>query len=209
MTSVQVQHKFKLLLPSKFWKKIFYFCFFLVTSMLCFLSVLSYFNLSPFYVNYTDSAPHGLYLRVHGELSYGDYAVVPIPMDITTPGGTTKKGSLLLKKAIAFEGDHYTVRENVLQLVSPLPKTDNSDLTYIQLRSYPINSSSYLPHLSPGNYTVPSNHILFLNDPEGSLDSRYLGPVNKADVISKVVLIVNYDYLLDILSTILPSWFSN
>lgn len=195
---------FKLLLPSTRWKKIFYICFVPIISVLLLVSTLSYLNVSPFYINHTDSAPHGLYLRVPGELSYGDYAVVQIPIEVTTPGGTTKKDSLLLKKAAAFEGDQYTITNTALQMVTPLPKVDNSDLTYIQLRTYPINAANYLPHLKPGTYTVPQEHILFLNDPDGSLDSRYLGPIKKSNITSKVIIIVNYDYIVDILAILFP-----
>lgn len=189
------------------WKVFILSLFGLFVFPLLLLSLLSVLHLSPFYINKTDSAPHGVYLRVPGTIEYGDYAIIPLPQRITTPTDTTEKGTLILKKAYAFEGDSYTVTTDALSLTVALPNIHNTEFSRAEVKTFPISNASYLPHMLPGTYTVPANYILFLNDSDVSLDSRYLGPIPQNTVHCKVILLINFNAIFDFLYLHLPaSW---
>ncbi|MBQ1915209.1 MAG: S26 family signal peptidase, partial [Selenomonadaceae bacterium] len=57
-----------------------------------------------FYVNRTDSAPHGIYIpTIDQTLHAGDFVIVELPVDV--PALHVKKGFLLLKQVRGFAGD--------------------------------------------------------------------------------------------------------
>ena len=129
-----------------------------------------------FYQNISPSAPPGLYMiSPNQKLSYGDFVIVSLPINV--PSLNVKKGFPLLKKVQGFPGDSYFVDSHGL---------------YIHERMYKTFQRDDLPQIQPGNYTVPENTILFLNDPDISFDSRYLGPIDNKQIIKKVILLIPY-----------------
>ena len=125
-----------------------------------------------FYVNRTDSAPHGVYiLSICQKLHAGDYVIVELPLDI--PALHVKKGFPLLKRVQGFEGDRYEITEDSL---------------VFRGRRYPIFRKDGLPQQEIGTYVVPKGKLLLLNEPEESFDSRYLGVMDETEVKQKVRL---------------------
>lgn len=141
--------------------------------------------------NLTDSGPHGIYVySLDQELHYGDWCVVKLPCSVMKLG--VDEGYKLIKKVSAFEGDTYEVSNNKL-IVNGV--------------SYPITRVDYLPQIKNGQYIVPANHHLYLNDYHLSFDSRYFGPVSKDNLQCKVILICDYDKLNQWIAK-LRSWFA-
>ena len=130
-----------------------------------------------FYVNHTASAPRGLYLALSVEPSYGDYVNVSCPKDVP-PLAT--KDELLLKRLRGVPGDVYVVTDDAL---------------FLNGEYYPLFHAKYLPILPKGTYTVPEGYYFLLNDHPKSFDSRYLGPIAKERVHSKMILLLDYDYI--------------
>lgn len=154
--------------------KFIVFFFLLIIIVIACIVVL---NGKLFYQNLSESAPCGLYMvSPNQKLEYGDFAIVALPVDVPTLH--VKKGFPMLKKIQGFPGDTYTIDDNG---------------TYIHGNFYKSFQRSDLMHRIPGSYTVPENTILFLNDPEISFDSRYLGPISQDHLIKKVILIVPYE----------------
>lgn len=129
-----------------------------------------------FFINHTTSAPRGIYISIPGILEPGDFAAVECPQSI--PEINVPEGYLLLKKAIGFPGDTYTVSGHTLT---------------INGRVYPFVTFPYLPQLQQGTHRVPEGAILFLNDPPDSLDSRYFGPIPMDNVQTRAALFINCD----------------
>lgn len=128
-----------------------------------------------FYVNRTDSAPHGIYIpAVDQKLHEGDFVIVELPMDV--PALHVGKGFLLLKQVRGFPGDAYEVTEKALS---------------IKDREYPVHTKAGIPQQEAGHYIVPKGELLLLNEPEDSFDSRYLGPMEERLVRKKVRLWVS------------------
>ncbi len=137
-----------------------------------------------FYINYTDSAPQGIYMVVPGKeaLTYGDYAVVHIPMAI--PALHVPADYLIIKKVQGLPGDTFTA--------TPQTVAANG-------RVYPYFEKQGLPHLLHlGKQIVPQGTLLFLNDPPISLDSRYLGPIPQALVVHKIIPVLEFKTINDI-----------
>lgn len=138
------------------------------------LSFLGIFEYKPFYINESDSAPHGVYMArfniqsddgsgARMELMLpGFYYLVTLPVDV--PALDKKAGLDLIKVCRGLPGTAYTVTETELVMDG---------------RSYPISGKTGLPHIKPGKYVVPENTVLFLNEPDASFDSRYLGPIDR------------------------------
>lgn len=148
-----------------------------ITALLFLLLVVMGPVLHMFYVNHTASAPRGLYLALPLQPSYGDYVNVSCPRDVPP---LAKKGELLLKRLRGVPGDVYIVSD---------------DAMYINGTYYPLFHSGYLPQLAKGTFTVPDGYYFLLNDHPKSFDSRYLGPIAKEQVHSKMVLLLDYDYI--------------
>lgn len=130
-----------------------------------------------FYENISASAPAGIYMvTVNQNLQYNDYAVVALPVDV--PCLNAKQGYPMLKKVQGLPGDSYTV---------------SKEGTYREGRLYKSFSLDNIPSVLDGEYIVPEDYILFLNDPDISFDSRYLGPIHQSYVIKKVILLVPYE----------------
>ncbi|WP_337576953.1 S26 family signal peptidase [Megasphaera massiliensis] len=141
---------------------------------------------SLFYTNNTPSAPIGIYMvSPNPILSYGDYVNVHQPVDI--PALHSPQGTRLLKQVAGLPGDEYTVSDKSI---------------FIRGKSYPIYNFSYLPHLAPGQYQVPEGQVLLLNPMEYSLDSRYLGPLPKNSIESKVFLLIPLESIARTLNNI-------
>ena len=131
-----------------------------------------------FYENETASAPRGIYLKLAGTPSYGDYVITACPKAYPP---LTYEGMPILKKVQGLPGDSYIVTDENLYLERTKAK-------------YPIFHKDYLPELAPGNYSVPPTMYLLLNDMPYSFDSRYMGPISETQIISKAILLINYDY---------------
>lgn len=168
---------FKLLLHIKklSWLNIKFAAFLgLVCASLAILSMLEVFGYKPFYINDSDSAPHGIYMALYNiqsedgtgarmELLSPDlYYLVALPVNV--PALDKKAGFNLIKVCRALPGTPYTVKDNEL---------------IVNGRNYPITKDDDLPQLAEGEYVVPDNAVLFLNDPNTSFDSRYLGPIDR------------------------------
>lgn len=139
-----------------------------------------------FYINDTLSAPMGVYMvSPNPILSYGDYVNVHQPVDL--PALHSPKGARLLKQVAGLPGDEYTVSDKSI---------------VIRGKSYPIYNFSYLPHLAPGQYHVPEGQVLLLNPMKYSLDSRYLGPLPKNSIESKVFLLIPLESIARTLNNI-------
>lgn len=129
-----------------------------------------------FYINRTDSAPKGIYMvSLNQKLHYGDYVIVSLPVDM--PLLQVPKGFLLLKQVRGFPGDVYCVSEEAME---------------IHGESYTIYRQEGLPQLKAGERTIPEDEIILLNERELSFDSRYLGPIEKSQIVTKVELLVAY-----------------
>lgn len=140
--------------------------------------------------NLTDSGPHGIYIYAPSQkLHCGDWCVVNLPQDV--PGLHVAKGYKLIKQVRAISGEYYDV---------------TNDRLIVRQQNYPITRASYLPQLKAGRYVVPDGHYLFLNEPNLSFDSRYLGSIEAKHVQCKVVFIVDYDKINQYLKQV-RSWF--
>ncbi len=142
----------------------------LLTILRCLFGTIFYKNISP-------SAPTGIYvMAVNQELKVNDYAIVSLPQDV--PALKVEKGYPMIKKVQGFPGENYTVKSEALVFND---------------KKYKIFNLEGLPELVIGKYTVPENTILFLNDPEISFDSRYLGPIDQKYVLKKVNLLIPFE----------------
>lgn len=130
-----------------------------------------------FYINETASAPRGIYLKLAGTPSKGDYVILSCPKEYPP---LTYPGMLLLKKIRGFPGEVYTVADDTLTLNEV---------------NYPIFHLEYLPQLDTGTFSIPPGMYLFLNDMPYSFDSRYMGPISHTQIISRVILLLDYDHL--------------
>lgn len=132
------------------------------------------------YENATASAPIGIYYRTFDqELRKGDYTIVALPLDLPSYG--CKKGHLLLKKVAAMPGEAYEITEDGLVVKNASGKPN---------KTYKIYRSKKLPQLPYGSFVVPEGSLLFLNEPDTSLDSRYLGPIAKEKIVARVSLLI-------------------
>lgn len=136
------------------------------------------FSFGFFFVNYTSSAPEGIYINHFWEgWKKGDYVILQIPFAMNR----SSKGSYFLKKVAGLPGDSYDVL---------------SDSLVINGKSYPINRSmKTLPQQAVGHYVVPDGRVLFLNDPDDSFDSRYFGTMFDKIILCKTSLLVSFDTL--------------
>lgn len=130
-----------------------------------------------FYLNTSSSAPEGIYIAsINQKMQPNDYAIVSLPVEV--PKLHKKAGYPMVKKVAGLQGEHYTVYDEGILFKNRLYKTfDIQDF----------------PKLLVGTYTIPENTILFLNDPDISFDSRYLGPINKKYVQKKVSLLLPFE----------------
>lgn len=150
------------------------FYFTLMCALLGALSFFGIFEYKLFYINESDSAPHGVYMArfniqsedgsgARMELLVSDfYYLVSLPVDV--PVLDKKAGFNLIKVCCGLPGTSYIVTDTELVMDG---------------EHYPISNKTGLPHVKPGKYIVPKDTVLFLNDPDTSFDSRYLGPINR------------------------------
>ena len=149
----------------------------LLLALIAFFTVLRLACGTLFYVNRTDSAPHGVYIPcIDQRLHAGDYVIVELPLDVPTLH--VKKGFPLLKQVHGFAGEAYEITEEAL---------------IFKGRSYPIFHKDGLPHQEEGKYLLPEGKLLLLNEPEDSFDSRYLGVVDEKQVKKKVRLWISWE----------------
>lgn len=156
---------------------------YLKITMLLFLFIviitgfLTMFTGKVFFKNTSSSAPMGIYVMSFDQsLHYGDYVAVALPVDV--PALNVKAGFPMIKKIQGFSGDTYTVTNDSIEIYG---------------RKYKVYREKTLPEIMPGCYKVPSGSILFLNDPDISFDSRYLGPIATTYVLKKVTLIFPFE----------------
>lgn len=154
----------------KFCKIILFFIVFITILHLC-MGTIFYKNISP-------SAPRGIYMIApNQDLDYGDFVVVKLPVDV--PILNVQKGYPMIKKVQGLPRDVYRVGEDAVE---------------IHGRKYKIYHIDGLPQKNTiGEYTVPKGQILFLNDPDISFDSRYLGTISTKNIEKKVILVCSFD----------------
>lgn len=131
-----------------------------------------------FYKNVSPSAPRGIYMIAPNQtLHYGDFVVVSLPMDV--PKLNVPKGYPMIKKVQGLPGDKYRVGDDAVE---------------IHGRKYKIYNLDGLPQKNTvGEHTVPKGQILFLNDPDISFDSRYLGTISTKNIKKKVILVCSFE----------------
>lgn len=142
------------------------------------LSILFAIAGTLFYKNVSPSAPCGIYMISPNQtLNYGDFVVVKLPVDV--PKLNAPKGYPMIKKVQGLPGDVYRVGKDAVE---------------IHGRNYKIYHLEGLPQNNKiGEHIVPKNQILFLNDPDISFDSRYLGTISKENIEKKVILICSFE----------------
>lgn len=140
-----------------------------------------------FYINHTDSAPKGIYcVSLNQTLHYGDSVIVSLPVDV--PSLHVQKGFLLLKTVKGFPGDRYQVFNDELE---------------IRGETYKIFKQRGLPQLELGEKLVPEDSFLLLNDMDFSFDSRYLGPMERQLIVTKVNLLVPYEPFISFMKRVM------
>lgn len=178
-------------------------------SILVIAIMISFFPV--LFFNVSDSAPHGVYIRVPGHAMYGDYTVVRLPHSIYLDNGRIEpEGKQLIKMVRALPGDTFTIEPTEIKIhekdpvqfekYSLHPFDSEKDSSYKMYISYVINPNPTLPHIPNGTYTVPEGSKLYINPPVGSFDSRYLGPIDNHYEIGKIVLLLDFKYINRFLS---------
>ncbi|WP_276892100.1 S26 family signal peptidase [Dialister micraerophilus] len=141
--------------------------------MLMLIIFIKYAPIKIFYINGTESAPLGLYVRFPSQIiKKGDYVIIPTKdrLDIFT---LKHKPTFLLKHVVCLPGEEYKVTENALE-------TKDIKLPFYK------ESKIKLPKLKKGNYKLNKDEYLLANTPLKSYDSRYFGAIKKEE-IKKVV----------------------
>lgn len=134
-----------------------------------------------YYVNFTNSAPIGIYKKTNTEhYKKGDLIVFNLPTKIKKEISNRPwyKNTTLLKQINGLEGDVYTAKGNQYHVNDvPLGIIADEDL-----QGKPI------PHISPGKNVVRKNHFLALSLKQpNSFDSRYYGDISIENIDSKVI----------------------
>lgn len=174
--------------------------FFMLLLLLLLLLPLTHTSL--FFTNHSASAPEGVYVRLPGSPAIGEYAIVRMPVAVNIPFEPVDVGHLIVKKKIGETNHPYEVTST--ELITEVQDTLHSTT---QTRHYHIHRElSYLPELSPGKYSVPSGYTLFLNDPDDSLDSRYLGPIPNENIVGRVHLLISFDTLHSMEEALYDLW---
>lgn len=179
-----------------------------LVSILVITIMISFFPI--IFFNVTDSAPHGIYIRVLGQATYGDYTVVRLPHSIYLDNGRIEpEGKQLIKMVRALPGDTFTIEPTEIKIHEKDPREferhshhfdSEKDSIYKFYISYVINPNPTLPHIPNGTYTVPEGSKLYINPPVGSFDSRYLGPIDDHYEIGKIILLLDFKYINRFLS---------
>ncbi len=145
------------------------------------LLIFSRFVCPVIWWNFSPSAPEGIYIYAPSQkLHYGDFVIVLLPIDVAALH--VKQGHRMLKRVQGFPGDSYTV---------------TNDSLLLRNRDYPIANKMRLPHIPPGDYVVNKANLLFLNAPDISFDSRYLGQFPEKNVICKVLFLISFQKITD------------
>lgn len=143
------------------------------------------------YVNFTKSAPLGVYIAAKDQrLHPGDYVIMNVPEEmkpyIYGRGWATEKR--LLKQIAGMTFDNYEVNDTSLLIAG---------------RSVVIHSVDQenlpLPKPPNGCYRIPIGKFMPVSlDRNNSFDARYTGPVDQGLIIKKVVPFIT-----------LPNWLEN
>lgn len=141
------------------------------------LALASVVNFAPFFVwNASASAPIGLYrIERHDLLEVGDFVLVRPEKELAkliAERGYLPENIPLLKRVAALSDDEIC-RENTAIFINRIHVADAQIFDSFG-RDMPAWS---------GCFTLGSNEIFLLNDPESSLDGRYFGATAAADVI--------------------------
>jgi len=131
-----------------------------------------YFNI------FTHSLPYGIYSRVNGFPQKGDFAATCLPSEIAHYGikrnyleqGHCDSGSVLVLKVIkGIPGDHYLVKDQILELNKHFYPIMSKDSVGRPLKVfYDFNKGV----INQGQYFLLSDFV------KNSWDSRYWGPVH-------------------------------
>lgn len=158
----------------------------LALSVLSLVALGEVAQLSGLHINYTRSAPMGIWIEhPAGSLKHGSMVSicppdVPIVKDLTengrlSPGDCTETGARpLLKPVAAMEGDMVRIRSG-----EP-----------IYINGAALRNSIPAPELKPwpdGDYKVSAGEVWVFSDyTERSFDSRYFGPVSISAIRAEV-----------------------
>lgn len=150
-------------------------------------------------LNVSASLPLGIWQNVGDEPRRGSFVTACIPrhlpaMDVAIetrmlPDGRCPGGVVpLLKRVVATEGDIVILADGGLQVSGrPIPNT-----------ATPRGSDKLPPAYPRGTYLVGKDQFwLIANVHPHSFDSRYFGPVGRADILSSTVPVAIFGSLPD------------
>lgn len=151
-------------------KRIFLF----LSTLLISLFTISFFAHPFLFVNTTFSAPVGLYIKNPSPNFEKNSFVVIDREDVKIRFQNTR----LLKRIEGVEGDWLYQTQNALYVNS------------VEMRTYPKIQATFSFDLLPSTpFQVPQNKLIVRGEGEASLDSRYLGLIDKENVISVLPVI--------------------
>ncbi len=110
------------------------------------------------YINNTDSAQRGIYIRVFDLPQIGDYCIFPTSeIVISIPFSVPET---FMKKLVATEGMKAVINDTGVYI---------NEVYYCSRNSYKNIKSIYYSDF------IPSGYCLVFNDPDDSFDSRHFG----------------------------------
>lgn len=144
------------------------------------LGLLPALNL--FYLNFTKSAPLGVYIAAQDQRLYtGDYVIMNVPEEMKPylygRGWAMERETRLLKQIAGLSLDSYKIENNHITINrqrAVIQKTDHENLP--------------LPKPENGNYIIPTGKFMPISlDRDNSFDARYTGPVEESLIVKKVI----------------------
>lgn len=144
--------------------------FFSVTAIFC-LPLMFNFK-KKIYVNFTQSMPRGLYLK----LSDNKYKIGDIIVFYSE-----EKRCNLVKYVSGLPGDEFCISDGKILLINGFPQATLN----IQKYGLSKHDQSFCQRLKNGE-------ILALGEHPDSYDSRYFGPIKEEKVIARVSLIIQF-----------------
>ena len=152
-----------------------------VLTILCGWSSVPHFR-----VNLTNSIPRGLYRERQEDLRRGVYVAARLPLEWValakergwlSEGGNPGHLPPILKQVAAVPGDTVEITDSYVAVNGSLiPNTETKKVD---------SKGRALPTFERGTFTVkPGQVFLIATNAENSLDSRYMGPVQIANLIS-------------------------
>ena len=153
----------------------------IVLTILCGWTEIPHFR-----VNLTNSIPRGLYRVTNSAYQRGEFVAARLPPEWAalaiergwlSEGGNPSHYPPILKQIAALPGDTVEITDSYVAVNGSLiPNTETKKVD---------SKGRALPAFERGTFTVqPGQVFLVATNAENSLDSRYMGPVLIADLIS-------------------------